>query len=117
MSYLAIKHSHMLLAIISVIFFCWRFYLCKSTPEKLANKLYKISPHIIDTLLLASGLTLAIMAGFKVSEQPWLAVKLVALVIYIGAGIVAIKKRSTPMLGICLLAILTIFYCARTKLA
>jgi uncharacterized membrane protein SirB2 len=55
----------------------------------------KILPHIVDTLLLISGVWLAVMAHLSPSNAPWLVAKWVALLIYIGLGVVALRP-SVP---------------------
>lgn len=59
--------------------------------KMLHAKPVKILPHIVDTVLLISALTLA----YKISSTPiqtdWIIAKVIALVIYIGVGVVALK--------------------------
>ncbi len=92
--YPILKHSHMTLVLISIILFEIRFWLfaLKNKPK---NKFLTIAPHIIDTLLLASGFTLAITLGFSPGNSPWLMYKLIALVGYIAFGIMAMKASGT----------------------
>ena len=61
----------------------------------LEKKVLKISPHVNDTLLLASGITLAVLAGFSPMAQPWLATKIVLLIVYIGLGTIVIKRAMS----------------------
>lgn len=49
----------------------------------------------IDTVLLAAGVTMAVQYHFNPAEQPWLAVKLVLVVVYIVLGSVALKRGRT----------------------
>ena len=51
-------------------------------------------PHINDTLLLLTGISLAIIAGFNPLQQPWLMAKIMALFVYIGFGMVAFKATA-----------------------
>ena len=51
----------------------------------------KTLPHVVDTLLLASGVTLAWLLGLTPSGAPWLVAKLAGLVTYIGLGVVALR--------------------------
>lgn len=48
-------------------------------------------PHAIDTCLLGSAVTLAVLSGQYPGVQSWLTAKLVALVMYIGLGAVALR--------------------------
>jgi uncharacterized membrane protein SirB2 len=50
-------------------------------------------PHLIDTVLLASALALAFTLRLNPAATPWLLAKLVALVMYIVLGAMALKPR------------------------
>jgi uncharacterized membrane protein SirB2 len=52
-------------------------------------------PHVIDTLLLASALTLVVWSHQYPGAQNWLTAKLLALIVYIGLGTVALKRGRT----------------------
>lgn len=112
LSYLLIKHVHITLAIISISFFCVRFFWAINDAAQLNRKWVKILPHFVDTLLLACGLYLLFTLGVWPSENAWLAVKLVALVIYILLGTFAIKRGRTKQTKIVTgtLAILVYLY-------
>ena len=51
----------------------------------------KRAPHVIDSVLLLSALTLAWMLRLNPAEAPWLMAKIVGLLLYIGLGLVALK--------------------------
>ena len=53
----------------------------------------KTLPHLIDTVLLGSALVLAFTLRLNPAETPWLLAKLVALVAYIGLGMLALRPR------------------------
>jgi uncharacterized membrane protein SirB2 len=53
------------------------------------------APHMVDTILLLSGVTLAWITGINPLEQPWLATKLIALLLYIGLGMFAFRFAKT----------------------
>lgn len=64
----------------------------------LKRRWVKIAPHIIDTLLLASAIMLAVQMRISPLEHSWLMAKIIALLIYIGIGTVALKEgRSKPV--------------------
>ena len=52
-------------------------------------------PHVNDTLLLTSGFGLAVMLGQYPCVNGWLTAKLVALIVYIVLGTVALKRGKT----------------------
>lgn len=57
----------------------------------LKRKVVRIFPHIIDTCLLASGLTMAFSYYEAFYTQDWLVAKLIALILYIVMGSIALK--------------------------
>jgi len=48
-------------------------------------------PHIVDTVLLLSALTLAWMLRLTPGNAPWLVAKIVGLLAYIALGVVALR--------------------------
>jgi uncharacterized membrane protein SirB2 len=90
--YAGLKHSHMLFITISIVLFQLRFAL-KSFNKPIAKPL-KIIPHINDTLLLITGITMAYQASINPMEHSWLLAKIIALVLYIGLGTVALKSSG-----------------------
>lgn len=66
-------------------------------PDRLRQRWVKVVPHVVDTLLLASGVTLAVAYGWNPLEHSWLGAKVVALPLYILLG--AIAFRATGWLG------------------
>ena len=92
MNYLAIKHLHMTAAGLSILFFVIRAYWSITGSSMLQHRLVKTLPHVIDTILLLAGITLAAMIG---ANQPWILAKIVALIAYIGVGTIAIKRGET----------------------
>ncbi|NYT35561.1 regulator SirB [Allopusillimonas soli] len=93
MNYLVIKHIHITAAALSILFFVVRAYWSVTCSGRLTSRFAKIAPHIIDTVLLAAGITLAIMIG---PDQPWILAKVVGVLVYIIVGTVAIKRGKTP---------------------
>lgn len=88
----------MTLAAISVCLFTYRFILTVIGSEKLNRKWLKISPHIVDTLLLIFGVSLAVQYHINPVEQLWLAEKILALFAYIFTGYYTLKlARNKPM--------------------
>ena len=95
MSYLALKHFHMTCAILSGVFFLLRGGWMLADSALLQRRWVKIAPHVIDTLLLASAIGLAVWSAQYPFAQSWLTAKLVALLLYIGLGTVALKRGKT----------------------
>lgn len=55
----------------------------------------KIAPHAVDTVLLVTAIALAWKLGISPLATPWLAAKIVALLLYIAAGMIALKYGKT----------------------
>src|SRR3989304_1070043 len=55
----------------------------------------RIAPHITDTLLLVSAITLAIGTQQYPGVDSWLTAKVIGLVFYIGFGMIAIRFGKT----------------------
>ena len=88
-----LKQLHMTLAYISVAGFIARGLWRIGLGRPLAWRLLRVTPHVIDSLLLASGVGLAAQLAMWPHHAPWFATKLVLIVAYIGLGIVALRAR------------------------
>ena len=66
----------------------------------LQKKLARVLPHIIDTILLASAITLTIMLNEYPLQQNWLTAKVIGLILYIGLGTIALKRGKTKAIKI-----------------
>jgi uncharacterized membrane protein SirB2 len=55
------------------------------------SRLAKTLPHVIDSVLLLSGLTLAWSLRLTPGNAPWLLAKLAGQVVYVGLGVVALR--------------------------
>ena len=90
--YAAFKHSHMLFIVISILLFEYRFLL--KVLKKPTGKVLKIVPHVNDTLLLLTGISLAFVTGFNPLDHTWLLAKIIVLFLYIGFGMLALKSSG-----------------------
>ncbi|WP_299004425.1 SirB2 family protein [uncultured Shewanella sp.] len=91
--YPGIKHLHLTLVATSVLFFVFRFVLHLRDSALLEKKWLKISPHVIDTFLLLSGLVLCVVIQQFPFVDPWLTEKLGAVVAYIVLATIALKAN------------------------
>ena len=91
--YFPIKHLHVTAVTLSIILFVIRAYWSVTGSALLQNRLVRILPHVIDTVLLTCGV---ILAAIIVPQQPWILTKIVLLIAYIGVGTYAIKRGRTP---------------------
>ena len=110
MSYLAVKHIHLFCILTSLMFFIMRGSWALYCPDKLQQKWIKVIPHIVDTFLLLSGLTMAFLLQQYPFVDHWLTAKVLALCLYIGLGSAVIKGNfSTPLKLLAFLAAISTF--------
>ena len=119
MSWALLKQVHVLLAVLTACSFCLRGYWMLGRSPKLRAPWTRRLPHVVDTLLLLTGLTMAVGLAISPLAHPWLAAKLVAIVIYVVVGSVALKRGRTYRqqvlaLGLSLLVLLYVFAAALT---
>lgn len=95
MSYLLLKHLHVSCVVLSGLGFCLRGWWMLNDSPMLRQKLVRIAPHVIDSLLLGSALTMAVLSGQYPFAQPWLTAKLCGLLAYIVLGTMALKRGKT----------------------
>lgn len=86
---------HIACVVLTFAGFVLRGYWMSHDSHQLQARWVRILPHVIDTLLLASGVGLIFTLGLSPTRQPWLAAKLSALVIYIVLGSIALKRGKT----------------------
>lgn len=90
-----IKIFHLIFILLSIFSFVGRVILSETHPAILKHKLVNIVPHVINTLLLISGFTLVFQGGWLSSDYGWIIAKIVALLGYIGLGVVVMRNRGT----------------------
>lgn len=74
------------------------------------NRFFKVVPHIVDSTLLAAAITLAYQSQQYPFVLSWLTAKVIALVIYIGLGTIALKRgRSLQSKRAAFVAALMVF--------
>jgi len=122
MSYLAIKYVHVGAVIVSFSLFFLRGLWMMAAPEKLAARWVRVVPHVIDTDLLVSAIALGVMTAQYPFVQSWLTAKVLALLLYILLGTVAIRHGRTRRVRIVawILALVVFGYMvavARTRFA
>lgn len=110
MIYALIKLLHMSTAALSFSLFVLRGVWMLRAPQRLQQRWVRIAPHVIDTLLLGSAVTLAVWSRQYPVALDWLSAKLVALLVYIVLGMIALKRgRTRGVRLIAWLAALTVF--------
>ena len=112
MSFMLLKHIHVSSALISFVLFFLRGIWSFNDSPVMRQRWIKIVPHIVDTLLLASAITMAIMIQQYPFVNSWLTAKVIGLLLYIGLGFVALKygKSKITRVTAWLAAQLVFFY-------
>ena len=83
---------------VSLLLFIWRgasMWLQKPVQQHLWRRTV---PDAVDTLLLLTGITMAVLLEVSPWEHGWLAAKLIALLVYIGLGTVAFRFGRTLLI-------------------
>lgn len=93
--YIVVLATHMSFAALSITFFILRGVWMLQGREILQHPLVKVLPHVIDTLLLLSALTLTMLIDQYPFIDNWLTVKIFALISYIIVGNIALKRAKT----------------------
>ncbi|ASA55028.1 SirB2 family protein [Vibrio gazogenes] len=98
--YLGLKYFHLFTIVTSVALFCLRYGLMMMNSQALHHRFLKIAPHVIDTLLLLSGVALCVVTGFIpfTPEAAWLTEKLMCMLAYIALGVFALKLGRGKLL-------------------
>jgi uncharacterized membrane protein SirB2 len=95
-----LKYIHITCVALSYsLFFLRGVWMLRDSPA-LQHRWIRIAPHTVDSVLLASAITLAWQLGFSPLSSPWLAAKIIALLIYIAIGTVALKHGKTKHIRI-----------------
>ncbi len=97
-----VKFIHVSTVILSYLLFWTRGLWMIRDPARLQRRWVRIVPHVIDTLLLASGITLAVLIHQYPLVDGWLTAKLTGLIAYIGLGLVALRlgrRRGTRVVA------------------
>ena len=110
--YLAVKHIHLTMVSLSLftLFSKGLLDLYLSTDD--AKTWVKVVPHLIDTLLLVSAITLCVLIQQYPGVHGWVTAKVIALVAYIVLGTIALKRGKTKAIKATamLLALMTFAY-------
>lgn len=122
--YPLIKNLHLVTVWITVTLFLLRFYWLRRDSPLLTRRWVRILPHVNDTLLLLSGVALVMITHFYpfTPQGSWLTEKLLAVIIYIALGFVALSRRPrtdrTRWIAflVALIALVTIITLALTKM-
>ena len=88
---LLVKLIHISCAVMTITGFLARSYLKLAAPQYLQQRWLKITPHVIDTVLLASAIVLVIQIQQYPFVSAWVTAKLLMLLVYIGFGLMTLR--------------------------
>ena len=100
MDYAALKLTHVSCAVISYTLFVVRGIWMLRGSGLLQRQWVRTVPHAVDTLLLASAVAMAVITQQYPLAAPWLTAKVIALVLYIALGMLALKCGRTKSVRI-----------------
>lgn len=114
-----LKTIHVTFVLLSFAGFFIRGIWMLKDSKLLQQRWVKITPQIIDTVLLVSAIMLAVRLHFSPMEQPWLMTKIIALLVYIGIGLVALRfgRSKRTRLYAWLLGLVTFIYIVSVALS
>lgn len=104
--YMAFKHLHLLMVVLSVILLFIRFGMMLKGSALLQTKLLKVGPHLVDTLLILSAVALMLTINQYPFVNSWLTEKFIALLAYIALAVMAVRGRTTAIRWLCFLGAL-----------
>jgi uncharacterized membrane protein SirB2 len=94
-SYAALKAIHVGSVIASYALFVLRgVWMLRDSPL-LRQRWVRILPHVVDTALLTSAVLLAYTIRQYPFVAPWVTAKVLALLLYVGLGTLALKRGRT----------------------
>lgn len=93
MDYATIKLVHQSMVLLSGLGFAVRGIASLRSAHWVQGRLAKTLPHMVDTTLLVSALTLAWFLQLNPVHTPWLMAKILGLLLYIALGMVALRAR------------------------
>ena len=95
MAYVALKNLHLATIALTLTRFVLRGAWMMADSPRLQARWVRIVPHVNDTLLLTSGISLAILMQQYPLVHGWLTDKFFALIAYIVLGTLALKRGKT----------------------
>lgn len=107
--YATLKGIHLAAAALTFMSFTLRGVWMLQRSSLLRHRFVRIAPHVIDTLLLASAIGLMLQLHQYPLMQTWLTAKLLAVVLYIALGFVALHGRTPAVRALAFIAALAVF--------
>lgn len=93
--YLFFKSIHLTFALVSITGFLLRSILMFRDSPLLNHKMVQLVPHVIDSVFLLSGFSMAFLLNFGLFSHGWLTMKLFCLMLYLFFVGVALARGTT----------------------
>jgi uncharacterized membrane protein SirB2 len=108
--YESLKWLHVSCVFASGIGFVVRGALMLADSALLRARFVRVAPHVVDTLLLAAGIAMAVRSELLPAAPPWLSAKIAGLLAYIVLGTISLRRGRTKRIRVvALLAALLVF--------
>jgi uncharacterized membrane protein SirB2 len=91
LDYAAVKLVHQGTVVLSLTGFFVRGAASLAGAAWVRSRAARTLPHLVDTVLLASALTLAWMLRLHPGNAPWILAKVLGLVVYVALGVIALR--------------------------
>jgi uncharacterized membrane protein SirB2 len=89
--YVALKLVHQTAVLLSISGFFARGLASLAGAAWVRGSVARTLPHLVDTVLLLSALTMAWLLRLTPTTAPWLGAKIAGLLLYIGLGMLALR--------------------------
>jgi uncharacterized membrane protein SirB2 len=98
--YAALKHFHLMTIALSAGFFITQYILMVSKSSWSNKPLFKIAPHVVNGVLILSGIALLFVAGWVpfTPGAEWLTEKFTAVLAYIALSVFTLRLAKNPLL-------------------
>jgi len=93
--YLTLKAVHVTSVATSYTLFFVRGMWMMYMPQMLTRRWVRVVPHVVDTVLLASAIAMAVTIRQYPFAVGWLTAKVIGLVVYVGLGTIALKRGKS----------------------
>lgn len=123
--FMAFKHLHMTVAILSVLFLILRFAYGMRSAAHLNKAWLRVLPHVVDGLLILSVIGMLATLGITPFSAPWLTEKLVAFILYVTFSVLTLlalrgrihRSMSIPAFSLAVVSWLWLIHVATSKIA
>lgn len=94
-TYILLKYVHVSCVALSGGGFVLRGAWMMRASPLLARRWVRITPHVLDTVLLASAIALSLLIGQYPLVDSWLTAKVLGLLAYMALGTIALRRGRT----------------------